>query len=121
MTKVSWINDLKLRGSWGRLGSQVNVNPDNAFSTFGGGLGDSYYDLAKLYHGLLINGNDINNKHYKVRIDNNSATVSHYIRYNLSFLIDELNTVYRLLSRLEFSLIELNISVKRFVWSIIQD
>ena len=46
MTRVSWIDDLKLRGSWGRLGSQVNVNPDNAFSTFGGGLGDSYYDLG---------------------------------------------------------------------------
>ncbi len=32
---ISWLNDLKLRGSYGKLGSQNNVNPDNAFSLFG--------------------------------------------------------------------------------------
>ncbi|MBN8720329.1 MAG: TonB-dependent receptor [Sediminibacterium magnilacihabitans] len=42
---VSWISDLKLRGSWGKLGNQLNVNPANAFSLYGGGPGSSYYDI----------------------------------------------------------------------------
>ena len=46
MNDVKWVSDLKIRGSWGTMGSQVNVDPNNAFSTFGGGLGDSYYDLT---------------------------------------------------------------------------
>ncbi len=45
MKDVSWISDLKIRASWGQMGNQ-NINPDNAFSTFGGGLGSSYYDLS---------------------------------------------------------------------------
>jgi hypothetical protein len=45
MKDMTWITDLKLRASWGQMGNQ-NINPDNAFSTFGGGLGSSYYDLG---------------------------------------------------------------------------
>lgn len=45
MNTVTWINDLKIRGGWGQMGSQLNVNPLNAFATFGGGLGDAYYDI----------------------------------------------------------------------------
>lgn len=45
MSDVSWINDLKLRGSWGKLGNQANVDPSNAFSQFGGSPGTSYYDI----------------------------------------------------------------------------
>jgi outer membrane receptor protein involved in Fe transport len=32
-------------GKLGTMGNQ-NINPDNAFSTFGGGLGSSYYDIG---------------------------------------------------------------------------
>jgi TonB-linked SusC/RagA family outer membrane protein len=42
---VSWINDLKLKGSWGKLGNQLNVDPANAFSLYGGGPGNAYYDI----------------------------------------------------------------------------
>ncbi len=45
MKSVGWITDLKIRGSWGTLGNQ-NINPDNAFSTFRGSLGSSFYDLG---------------------------------------------------------------------------
>ena len=45
MKSVKWISDLKLRASWGQMGNQ-NIDPNNAFSTFGGGLGSSYYDLG---------------------------------------------------------------------------
>ncbi|MDP1211564.1 hypothetical protein Q6268_28505, partial [Klebsiella pneumoniae] len=38
-------SDLKLRGSWGKLGNQLNVNSANAFSLYGGGPGSSYYDI----------------------------------------------------------------------------
>ncbi len=44
MQDVSWITDLKLRASYGSVGNQ-SISPDNAFSTFGGGLGDAYYDI----------------------------------------------------------------------------
>ncbi len=47
-----WISDLKIRASWGQLGNQ-NINPDNAFSTFGGGLGSSYYDLGGTSNSVL--------------------------------------------------------------------
>lgn len=45
MQNVKWITDLKLRASYGSVGNQ-NIDPENAFSTFGGGLGDSYYDIT---------------------------------------------------------------------------
>jgi TonB-dependent starch-binding outer membrane protein SusC len=45
MKDVSWINDLKIRASWGKLGNQANVDPSNAFSQYGGGPGTAYYDI----------------------------------------------------------------------------
>ncbi len=44
MQNVKWVTDMKIRASWGQMGNQ-NISPDNAFSTFGGGLGTSYYDI----------------------------------------------------------------------------
>ncbi len=43
---ISWINDLKIRGGYGILGSQANVNSNNAFTLFSGGPGSSYYDIS---------------------------------------------------------------------------
>lgn len=45
MQNVSFVNNLKIRGSWGKLGSQLNVDPTNAFNLYGGGFGDAYYDI----------------------------------------------------------------------------
>lgn len=45
MKNVKWIDDMKLRGSWGKLGNQANVDPSNAFSLFGSSPGNSYYDI----------------------------------------------------------------------------
>lgn len=42
---VTWLTDLKLRGSWGTMGNQLSVNPANAFSLFGGEQSNSYYDI----------------------------------------------------------------------------
>lgn len=46
MKSVSWINDLKFRGGYGVLGSYLNVNANNAFTLFGGGPNDAYYDIS---------------------------------------------------------------------------
>jgi TonB-linked SusC/RagA family outer membrane protein len=46
MEKLFWLNDLKIRGSWGKLGSQNNVPSANAFSLFNSGFGTSYYGIS---------------------------------------------------------------------------
>jgi len=46
MKSVSFINDLKLRGSYGILGSQTNISAANAFTLFSSGFGTSYYDIT---------------------------------------------------------------------------
>jgi len=45
METITWINDLKLRGSWGKLGSLSNVPSENQYDLYGGGRGDAYYDI----------------------------------------------------------------------------
>jgi hypothetical protein len=45
MSGVSWLNFLKLRGSWGKMGSYANVNPLNQFTLYGASAGQSYYDI----------------------------------------------------------------------------
>ncbi|MCE6990156.1 SusC/RagA family TonB-linked outer membrane protein [Dyadobacter sp. CY323] len=46
MKDINWLNDLKIKGSYGVLGSQNNVDPANAFTLFGSGIGTSYYDIT---------------------------------------------------------------------------
>ena len=46
MENMSWLNDLKLRVSYGILGSQNNVSPTNSLTLYGGGFANSYYDLG---------------------------------------------------------------------------
>jgi TonB-linked SusC/RagA family outer membrane protein len=43
---VNWISDLKIRGGYGVMGNQINVDPSNAFTTFGASKTNSYYDIA---------------------------------------------------------------------------
>ena len=42
---ISFINDLKLRGSWGTMGNQLAVDAANQFYTYGGDPESSYYDI----------------------------------------------------------------------------
>jgi len=58
MKNISWLNDLKVRASYGVLGSQNNVSPQNAFTLFGGSFYDAYYDIAgagKIVQGFAQN------------------------------------------------------------------
>jgi TonB-linked SusC/RagA family outer membrane protein len=45
MSTISWLNELKLRGGWGKLGSISNINPTNAFNLFNQIAANSYYDI----------------------------------------------------------------------------
>nr|WP_295923112.1 TonB-dependent receptor [uncultured Dyadobacter sp.] len=45
MKNLNWINDLKIRASYGVLGSQNNVAPENQFDLYGGTAGNAYYDI----------------------------------------------------------------------------
>jgi len=46
MKPVTWVNNLKLRGSWGKAGNNANVVANNAYSTFASGNGISYYGIG---------------------------------------------------------------------------
>ncbi len=44
LENVRWLSDLKIRGSYGRMGNQ-RINPANAFDLYVGGPGSSNYDI----------------------------------------------------------------------------
>ena len=43
---VSWLSELKLRGSWGQLGFDGNTPLTNQFTLYGGDPASSFYDIA---------------------------------------------------------------------------
>ncbi|GAA5221701.1 TonB-dependent receptor [Membranihabitans marinus] len=45
MRNINWLNDLKVRGSHGVMGSQNNVSSINQFDLYGGSLGNAYYAI----------------------------------------------------------------------------
>jgi TonB-dependent starch-binding outer membrane protein SusC len=45
MKGITWLNDLKIRGGWGKLGSLSNTVSTNAFSLYNQTAANSYYDI----------------------------------------------------------------------------
>jgi TonB-linked SusC/RagA family outer membrane protein len=45
MKKIAWVTDLKLRGSWGKMGNEAAATAQNAFTTFGSTRNSSWYDI----------------------------------------------------------------------------
>lgn len=45
MKGISWINDLKLRGSYGATGSDANIPGNNAVNTYNYGFGSTFYGI----------------------------------------------------------------------------
>jgi len=43
---LTWLSDLKLRGSWGMMGNQLALSTQNQFNLYGGSPGTSYYDIT---------------------------------------------------------------------------
>jgi len=50
-------------------------------------VGDIYYDLGKLYHALLINGQDVLKRYYNYRINGDSAIIQFHSKSNLMYFI----------------------------------
>jgi TonB-linked SusC/RagA family outer membrane protein len=46
MKTASFINDMKIRASWAKLGTTANANPENAYDLFATRLGKSAYDIS---------------------------------------------------------------------------
>lgn len=42
---ADWLTDLKIRGGYGVMGNQLNVDPANGFTLFGGSPQDAYYPI----------------------------------------------------------------------------
>ena len=51
-------------------------------------VGDVYYDLAKIYHALLINGNSILKGHYNCKVTSSGAYVDFYAKSNLIYFMN---------------------------------
>jgi len=64
---VSWINDLKLRGSYGEAGNNGNITGANAYTTYNSGFGSSYY-------GIQGGSNTITQGFYEATIGNTKTT-----------------------------------------------
>jgi TonB-linked SusC/RagA family outer membrane protein len=43
---VNWLNELKLRGGWGKLGSISNINPTNFYDLYAQAAAQSFYDIG---------------------------------------------------------------------------
>jgi TonB-linked SusC/RagA family outer membrane protein len=54
MNAVTWVNFLKLRASWGKLGSYANTPPKNQFTLYQASPGSSYYDIAGTSNSTLL-------------------------------------------------------------------
>ncbi|PRX43238.1 SusC/RagA family TonB-linked outer membrane protein [Salegentibacter salegens] len=85
MDDVSWIDELKLRGGYGVMGNQNNVDPANAFTTYGASRVSSYYD---------INGsnNSILEGFLRSRIGNPNASWEKNINANIGIDVNLFNS-----------------------------
>jgi TonB-linked SusC/RagA family outer membrane protein len=50
MKDITWLDDLKIRASYGILGSEENVNPDNAYNLYTSSNKSSYYNITGSYN-----------------------------------------------------------------------
>lgn len=76
--KSSWITDLKIRGSYGIMGNQMNVAADNAYTTFMGNRLSSYYDIGGT-------GNSVQLGIQRGRVGNPDAKWEKNINANVGF------------------------------------
>ena len=42
---LSWLSDLKIRGSWGTMGNQLALSAQNQYYLYGGSPNESFYDI----------------------------------------------------------------------------
>lgn len=76
MDGFTWIDDLKIRGGYGVMGNQLNVDPANAFTTYASNRFSSYYDITGSNQGITEG-------FQKVRIGNPDAKWEKNINANI--------------------------------------
>lgn len=54
MKGFGWLNDLKIRGSWGIMGNQLGLAPNNQFTTFASSRSSSFYDINGTSNSLML-------------------------------------------------------------------
>ncbi|HTF29829.1 MAG TPA: SusC/RagA family TonB-linked outer membrane protein, partial [Flavitalea sp.] len=104
MKNLDWINDLKIRGSYGVLGSQNNVSPENAYSLYGGSYDNAYYDLGGTT-------NTIQQGFFQTNIGNASTSWEQDIISNIGFDATMLN------NKVDFSVEYYRKSIKGLLFS----
>ena len=67
MKNVAWINNLKIRGSWGKAGNDGNIAGNNAYTTYSTANGASSYGIS----GAM---NSVTSGFYQNQIGNQSVT-----------------------------------------------
>jgi TonB-linked SusC/RagA family outer membrane protein len=88
---VTFVNDLKLRGGWGKLGSISNINPTNSYTLYNQLAASSYYDIGG-------NNNSSSLGIYNSQVGNVGTTWEEDMVTNIGFDASILN------NRLDFSL-----------------
>lgn len=54
MSSATWVDDLKIRGGWGQMGNSNNVDPNNQYFLYAGGVGESSYDITGSNSGAIV-------------------------------------------------------------------
>jgi len=67
MKGISWLNDLKILGSWGEAGNYQNVPAGNPYNLYSSGFGSSYYGFAG-------NGGGLSQGFYNSQLGNQNTT-----------------------------------------------
>lgn len=95
MNNVSWVNDLKVRGSYGIMGSELNVNPANAYSVYGGGFRNAYYDIGgtsnSIEQGFILDRNGNPRTSWERNIMSNIGIDATVFDYKLNFSVEYYN------------------------------
>ena len=78
LKSATFINDLKIRGGWGKLGSINNIGATNAFTLYGTGAGYSYYPIDGSPNGSTIG-------FYQSQYGNEATTWEEDIITNIGF------------------------------------
>lgn len=53
-SSITAVNDLKIRGGWGRMGNQEPVSPDNTLTSFAGAVNTTAYDITGANTGSVV-------------------------------------------------------------------
>lgn len=78
LSDISWLSDLKIRGGWGKMGNQFNVDQANQFTTYGQSRPAAFYDINGT-------GNSTVMGFIRTRIGNPDAKWEEVVNTNIGF------------------------------------